>query len=300
MFDFDPTNTFTCGQAFRWFPAGKLKKEWLGIASGYIIRATNKGVELVNRPDHTKDFPRFAKRYFSLDDDMFHIFSSMPKDEYMDSAVKKFRGLRILTQDPWECLISFVCSINKNIPSIRAEIESLCRRFGEPIQFGNNRFFSFPDPKKLAKATKNEILSCNVGFRWKYIKFISESVASGELELESRTRRTYADAREQLISELSGLTFGVGPKVCDCELLFSFHKLEAFPIDVWMLRCIRNNYAEKLEIQGLVNGRRGLTPRTYEKIGDAMRSYFGEYAGYAQQYLYMKIRNDSIQNRALV
>jgi N-glycosylase/DNA lyase len=306
--DFDLGSTFSCGQTFRWRKnTSNGREEWLGISSGYVMRAFSGRVECLGSSEESNNgFRHFAKRYFSLSDDSSKILSSLPKDDqYLRDSISRFGEIRILTQDPWECLLSFVCSINKNIPAICGEIEQLSARFGKPIFLENQdsakraQFFSFPEPGILAKASKQELMACGLGFRWKFIKFISQKVLAGELDLGAINELSYSDACGQLISEISGLTYGVGPKVCDCALLFSLHKLEAFPIDVWILRCLRNSYVTKLGIRDLFvdcpNG--GLSTKRYTALGDAMRNYFGKYAGYAQQYLYAKIRQDATQSR---
>ncbi len=300
QYEFDPAVVFQSGQTFRWHAVDALKSDWIGIVSGRVIRIQSRNLKLLGTLHKSKDFEDFITSYFSSADDIDKIERSFPDSQYLSSAVMQFRGLRIITQDPWECLISFVCSINKNIPAISRCIETLCVEFGEKIRSELDReFFAFPDPKRLSQATEAELLSCGVGFRWRYIKYISEKIVSGELDLRVPYALSYENSQKYLISNLSGLTMGVGPKVCDCALLFSYHKLEAFPIDVWMLRCLSSHYTEELKLNSPVP-KNGISAKSYDLISAKARGYFGKYAGYAQQYLYMKIRADAIRNRGRV
>jgi N-glycosylase/DNA lyase len=290
--DFDPSVTFDSGQVFRWRPIDAARSEWLGIISGTLLRVSSKEVTNVTTEGSTSDFQDLASRYFSFQDDLHSIFSRFPKDDsLLNASLNSYRGLRLLTQDPWECLISFVCSINANIPSIRCRIENLCAKYGRRLESSlNDKMYAFPSARVLAKAEKNDLLACKVGFRWRYIKFIAESVERGELDLERLPALNYFEACSELTSEISGKTLGVGPKVADCVLLYSLHKTEAFPIDVWMLKCIRNFYSD---VAGSLSPK-SLTLKSYRLISESMRNRFGSYAGYAQLYLYEKIRRESM------
>lgn len=295
--EFDPSHTFDCGQTFRWRPIDSAKKEWLGIVGKFVFRVTKtKATIVLGASDESIDRSTLLS-YFSPHDSLDSIFESFPQDDFLNVATKEFRGLRILNQDPWECLISFVCSINKNIPSIRNEIENLCERFGKKIRTDFGTYRSFPEPESLASASKKELIECKVGFRWKYIRFIAKKVISGELDFNEIEALSYEQARDCLISDYSGTTYGVGRKVADCELLFSMRKSEAFPIDVWVLRCLRDRYSKLLELKEITQYENSLTPSSYSHFSEIMRKRFGRYAGYAQQYLYMKTRTDYLHSR---
>jgi N-glycosylase/DNA lyase len=301
---FDPDITFESGQTFRWKRiVANNESAWIGVVSNSIVRVEGHKVESlgtsINNRAGDVDFSEDMSNYFSSRDDLQEIHASFPKDEYLQKAVNEFSGLRVLTQDPWECLISFVCSITKNIPAIKMMIELLSMKFGSRINSSCVSLYTFPEPAALAKASKSDLLACKLGFRWKFIQFIANQVSTGRLDLESMSKRAYHQARNELISELSGRTFGVGPKVADCVMLFSMHKTEAFPVDVWMLRCIQRFYVEKMNLWDLLRDKTSLTMRMYGLIHETAHQYFGKYCGYAQQYLYMKIRSDSIRNRVL-
>jgi len=282
---FDPSITLDSGQAFRWRPLDESRNGWIGIVSGNVVKVSEKEARVLS--DNSQD-TEALQRYFSIDDDIDSIFATFPYDKTLNSSKRGLPGLRLLTQDPWECLISFVCSINCNIPSIRLKIDNLSRRYGKKIETDLDfEAYSFPTAETLAKASKRDLLTCKLGFRWKYVKFIAKRVAKGELDLDKLRNVSYQVSLQELISETSGMTFGVGPKVADCVLLYSLHKTEAFPIDVWILRCLERFYPE--ETGGSV---RSLTPKKYFAISEAMRMKFGRYAGYAQLYLYVKMRHD--------
>jgi len=287
--EFEPSITLDSGQAFRWSPVNESREAWIGIISGALLKVTKKEAAVLGTVDNGFD-SELVQRYFSVEDDLARIFSTVPSDKTLDSAFKELRGLRLLAQDPWECLISFVCSINCNIPSIRLKIGNLSRRYGRRIDTDLDlKTYSFPSAETLAKASKRDLLECRLGFRWKYVKYIAEKVAKGHLDLERLSSVPYRDAFPELISEISGKTFGVGPKVADCTLLYSLHKTEAFPIDVWILRCLKKFYRDEIEIKNLES----LTLKKYLAVSDSMRKKFGRYAGYAQLYLYVKMRSDS-------
>ena len=273
---FDPSLTLDSGQVFRWNPVDESHQEWIGIVSDKLLKATKN--EAVVLAELHRD-PEFFQRYFSVDDNLDTIFSTFPPDATLDSAKHNFAGFASCPKIHGNALISFVCSINCNIPSIRLKIENLSRRYGRKIDTSLNlNAYSFPSAESLARASKRDLLECRLGFRWKYVKFIAKKVATGQLDLERLRGVSYYDAFPELISETSGKTFGVGPKVADCALLYSLHKTEAFPIDVWILRCLRQFYHDEIEIKNL----KSLTPKKYFAVSEAMRRRFGKYAGYAQ------------------
>lgn len=287
--EFNPSITFDCGQAFRWFPSTRNPNEWIGTVGKYVVGASRSKVRLLAGSDEV-DFETRLRTYLSFSDNLRQIRSSLPSDPFLASAARQYAGLRLLTQDPWECLISFVCSINSNIPSIRMKIENLARRFGSRISLDDGTsVYTFPEPESLAFAEKEDLVKCKTGFRWKYIQFLAQRVVSGQLDLGGVGKMPYEVARDYLVSETSRKTFGVGPKVADCVLLFAYHKLEAFPIDVWIARCIKTIYLEHLKISDW----NSLTTKRYYELSAALRQHFGANSGYAQQYLFAKFRNDA-------
>lgn len=268
--------TLCCGQVFRW---NRIGEWWYGVAGGKAVklRQTNAELEFTNT-----DF-KFLENYFGLDDDLEKIRASIGKDEHIRKALQEFWGLRIIRQEPWECLISYICATYKNIPAIKHMLLNLSSRFGEKTLLDGMEFFTFPTPAKLARAPVKDLLDCGLGYRAKYVQSTSKRILENAIELESLRKLSYAQAKKQISSFA-----GVGPKVADCVLLFSLGKTEAFPVDRWIERVILNHYIEKLpsELARELQKREGLTNTNYAKINVFGREYFGEYAGYAQEYLY--------------
>jgi len=225
----------------------------------------------------------FVESYFRLEDDLPTILTQIVKDKHMEKAVKTLKGLRILRQDPWECLIAYICATYQNIPAIKRMLFNLSRKFGEKTVLDCCAFYTFPTAEKLAKASLRELAECGLGYRAKYVSEAAKKVAKGELETESLKEKSYEKARETLLTLL-----GVGLKVADCVSLFALEKLEAFPVDVWIKRAILKHYANHFEEEFIrrISLKKSLTKADYERLSLFGRSYFGVYAGYAQEYLY--------------
>jgi N-glycosylase/DNA lyase len=268
--------TLCCGQVFRWDKQGDW---WYGVVGDRVFKVQQNGAEL----EFEAADEAMVVRYFGLDDDLQKIGASIGRDEHIKKALRAFWGLRLVRQEPWECLISYICAAYKNIPAIRQMLLKLSRKFGEKTVFDGGDFFTFPTPKKLACATKKSLADCGLGYRAKYVQATSKRIFKGDFELESLRRLPYLQAKKQLCS-----LAGVGPKVADCVLLFSLGKTEAFPVDRWVERVILNHYARMLspELSRKLVQRDGLNNSDYAMLNAFGREYFGEYAGYAQEYLY--------------
>ena len=260
--DFDLNSTLDCGQVFRWQLSGEW---WTGVVRGHLVRAKQDGNELIVDSSLDRDS---IVHYFRLDDNLTVIYSRINTDSIMDNLIRRFRGLRLVRQEPWECLISYMASSCKSIPNIKASISNLCRQYGDDL----GRDFSFPAAEVLARTTENRLRETKLGFRSANILNVAKKVDSGELDLEAPFKLDYRAARELLI----GMR-GIGPKIADCILLFAYDKLEAFPSDTHILSVMDEHYGRFL---GGPKSRRG------DIISKFARSYFGQYAGYAQQYLY--------------
>ena len=255
--------TFDCGQTFRFDPAedATYKNEVSGIAFGKAVRFADGDDGNIMIKTDEKSFFDIWSDFLSLDTDYEEIDKMIVTAvegtgaEHMKYAAEQSRGIRILRQDRWEALCSFIISQNNNIPRIKKIIAEMCRRYGEKIEGG----YSFPTPEALADAGETAIFNMKTGFRAKYIYNAAKKIAEGEFSLdEVAICKTYDEAEKMLTS----LT-GVGPKVAACTLLFGFSRLEAFPVDVWIRRVVERHFPE------------GLDPHV-----------FGEYAGIAQQYLF--------------
>ena len=286
---FDLEHTLRCGQLFRW---RKLGDWWYGIANERIVKIRQIEDELRFRIFPEEMETDFVKNYFRLDDNLPHILSQISKDEHTRRAIQCLSGLRIVRQQPWECLISYICATYKNIPAIKEMILNLSKRFGTKIAFDGYDFYTFPKPGDLAYADVEDLKKCKLGFRNKRVLKTARIMHNEKLDLEALRETDYEHARSELLS-----LPGVGQKVADCVLLFSLDKLEAFPVDVWMKRIIMEYYSDHYEPLFIekIRNKRSLTPREYREISLFGRKHFGRYAGYAQEYLFHYERQN--QNR---
>ncbi|MCS7124339.1 MAG: 8-oxoguanine DNA glycosylase [Candidatus Bathyarchaeota archaeon] len=273
---FDLDLTLSCGQAFRW---EKIGEWWYGIVADNPFKMRQNG----NTLEFENVSPDFVEKYFGLTDDLPSILKQIAKDKHIAEAIKAVRGLRILRQDPWECLISYICATYKNIPAIKQMLFKLSKKFGEKTVFDNRVFYTFPTPQKLAKASLTGLVGCGLGYRAKYVAETAKRFASGEFNFEGLKASPFEKAREALLA-----LPGVGLKVADCVLLFSLERFEAFPVDVWVRRIIIKYYANHFEDKFMekVSSKKSLTKAEYERLSLFGRSYFGRYAGYAQEYLF--------------
>ncbi len=272
--------TLRCGQAFRWQKTGEW---WYGVVHENVVKARQNG-EIVEFQTYPRKLSSaFIESYFRLDDDLPEIYSSILKDEHIRAAVEGFKGLRLMRQEPWECLISYICATYKNIPAIKDMILNMSKRFGKKLLFDGLEFYTFPKPRDLANTSIEELKACKLGFRAERVLEVFRKASIGEFNLEALRELSYREARDELMK-----LPGVGPKVADCVLLFSLDKLEAFPIDVWMKRIFMEYYSDYFEPSFVkkVLSRRSLTRGEYNRIGFFGRTYFGKFVGYAQEYLY--------------
>jgi N-glycosylase/DNA lyase len=281
---FSLEHTLDCGQLFRW---KKLGDWWYGVVADRVIKIKQSGKRLMFQVFPETQNQGFIEDYLRLDDDLPSIMSEISKDEHMRKAINLFCGLRIVRQEPWECLISYICATYKSIPAIKKMINSISRCFGKRLTFDGYDFYTFPKPSDLAQACPKELRNCGLGFRAERALETAKLVDSGEFSLEALKSMDYWNARRELL----GLP-GVGQKVADCVLLFSLEKLEAFPIDVWMKRAATTLYASHFDSSFIkrVASKSSLTPKEYRTIGSFGREYFGKYAGYAQEYLFHYLR----------
>jgi len=208
--------------------------------------------------------------HFSLDENLSKILKEINKDEYIKKSIDKYRGLRILRQDPWECLISFICSTASNIPRIKSKLKALSESFGKKVSLDGVGNYAFPEPGNINNY--NKIVNAKTGFRAKYIFEANNSV--NIKKLNSLSVHSYESAKNEL-KKING----VGDKVADCVLLFSLGFHQALPVDTWIKKTIQLLYFDNATVSN-------------EKIRAFGLDYFGTYAGYAQQYLFMFSRND--------
>jgi len=259
--------TLESGQVFRW----RWEEGWYWGVVGqyaYALRQVDGGL-LVHSSAPSTGMARAALHdYLRLDDDTEAISREMAADKRLAETVAQHRGLRLLRQDPWECLISFVCSSASNIPRISRTLQAVAETYGEPVALCGRTLYRFPETRELAGAGKEALLDLGLGFHARYVAQVASLAAEGWLDIMALRQASYDQAKAMLMK-----LPGVGEKVADCVLLFSLDKLEAFPIDRWVRRALVEWYGHP------------------EKARDReLRSWaqerWGRYAGYAQQYLF--------------
>ncbi len=264
--DFNPKHLFECGQCFRWNLNSR--GHYIGVAGGrYAEIVYSDGVlEIIGTTK--EDFYTFWFDYLDLGRDYSRIKEELSeKDEYMRQAVQFGSGIRILRQEPFETLISFIISANNNIPRIKKCIENLCRNYGDRIQ---DDVYAFPKPQNLANVCENELSDCiKAGYRCNYIVEASRLFIEQPFSKE-KFQETDIEKARRFMREYKG----VGPKVADCILLFTGSFYNAFPVDVWVGKVMTNLYKVS----------------TQKEIDGFVQEYFGALAGFAQQYLFYAIR----------
>jgi N-glycosylase/DNA lyase len=266
---FSLDQTLGCGQVFRWNrkPGGF----WTGIVNEHIIRIRQDDCKL----RFTGAPAEFIREYFSLDTDLEEILSSIDRDPVIHAAIERCTGLRLVRQPAWECTVSYICSTNSNIPTIRKRIASLAERFGMPVELAGQIFYTFPEPSHIISEGHDGLTICRLGYRQPYVHSTSCTVTDVNGWEETIRKLSYEDARKEMMK-----LDGVGPKAADCILLFAFQKYEAFPVDVWIRRILQEHYLPELTTGA------ALTKREYDRIRHFARKHFGEYCGWAQEYLY--------------
>jgi N-glycosylase/DNA lyase len=292
---FDLDHTLGCGQVFRW---RKIGEWWYGVVEDNVIKIMKENGELHFDSHPEKIDSHLIKRYFRFDDDLQEVISQISKDQLVKDAVKKGQGLRIVRQEPWECLISYICATNANIPRIKIMIENMSRKFGVKIRYDKEEFYTFPKVEELTRTTINKLRCCKLGYRAKYVLETAKSVYHGKIDLNKLQKLNYKTSKKKLLKKVKGkkLLPGVGLKVADCILLFSMEKTEAFPIDVWIMKAITDFYHNLFNSSFIAKlkketGKTVITVTDYNTICNTMQKYFGKYAGYAQEYLFHYIRS---------
>ena len=270
-------NSINSGQVFLW---GKDGDDWYGINGQDILKINSSG--------KIKTYRNIKTDFFRKKDDLEKIIKSISRDKTTKNAVKRYLGLRILEQDPFQCLISFIVSANSNIQKIKSSLEKISKMFGTRVKFQSKEFFLFPKPEKLARASINEIKRCGVGYRAQYIKDAATMVLLKKIDFECLKKCEYQVAKEKICS-----IPGVGNKVADCILLFSLNKLEAFPLDRWMIRILEKYYSNEFQLET-----KTITEKQYRILHEKIVNHFGPFAGYAQQFLF-KMERENYQKKWL-
>ena len=274
--DFEPEHIFDCGQCFRFNrdPDGS----YTGTAFGRTTRISKSGSDVILHNTTHEDFISIWYNYLDLGYD----YSSAKRaltidgDPVMAEAVQYGSGIRILNQQLWEAMISFIISASNNIPRIKKIIELLCINFGEPHEFEGNLRYSFPSPERIANEPLDALGVIRAGYRDKYIHECARQVASGGLDLEHIKSLSTPDAKKALMK-----IWGIGNKVSDCILLFGLGRRDAYPIDVWIKRITEYCW---------FNGRE----QSIRMLSEFAEKKFGVLGGIAQQYLFFYAREKKI------
>ena len=272
----DLENTLFSGQCFRWQKKGSW---YLGVLKGNVLKVRLRGtsLEYFSYPDSESDIEAVVNNYFRLSDDIKKTKKAIINiDQRFLKITEKTNGLRILNQEAWECLISFICSSASNIPRISKTINDMCKLFGKKIKIMKQDFYTFPSVHKLSSVTEQDLKSVGSGYRAKFLLTAAKKIAHDDLNLAWIKSLNYNKAVDALVLSLPG----VGYKIADCVLLFSLNKMEAFPVDRWVQRAVNDLYFNS----------NGLSVTKVRNFG---QSKFGQYDGYAQQYLfhYWRLKN---------
>jgi N-glycosylase/DNA lyase len=268
--DFELRHIFDCGQSFRWNE--DKDGSFVGVASNRVARMSKSGSDIYIKGGVMKDRD-FWSEYLDLDRDYGEIKERLSEnDDILKEAIGHGEGIRILNQEPFEIVVSFIISANNRIPMIKKAVENISRNYGSRIEFEGKEYYSFPTPEMLLNASVEELERCGCGFRAPYIVETTKEIASGGIDLYKIKGLDTDDAHKELMK-----LKGIGPKVADCILLFSMGKHDAFPVDVWVKRVMQYFY---------------LAPDvSLKKIRDYGRDKFGSLAGFAQQYLFYYARD---------
>jgi N-glycosylase/DNA lyase len=269
--NYDLALTLASGQAFRWRRSGEA---WTGVIGWRWVRLRQEPDGIRAETAAPEADWQWLRHYLQVEVDLENILTAFPDDPPMRDSVAACRGLRLLRQEPWECLASFICSSTKQIVQIEQIVGLLCRRFGQalPVPPGMDGTWAFPTVERLAAASEAELRACKLGFRAPYLSGAARKVAAGEVDLSRLGQWPLEEARAALLT-----LPGVGMKIADCVLLFAYGFQQAFPVDVWIIKALQQLYFPK---------RRPKLPR----LRRFSQTHFGPYGGYAQQYLFHYVR----------
>ena len=281
---FEPKHIFECGQCFRW----NLEKDgsYTGVVANNVINVKKEQNDIIIKGIFKDNIKDVCNRYFDLDTDYLEIKNKLSKiDNNLKTSVDYGNGIRILKQDVWETIISFIISANNNIPRIKGIIERLSQKYGKEIEWNGNKYYTFPTIDELSKASVKELRELGLGFRDVRVFETTRIISNKIIDIEELEKM---EDVEKLRTQL--LRFpGVGPKVADCIMLFSMKKFEVFPIDVWVKRVMKelyNDEIEKIEINNKKHFKYPKNSKENEKILEFANQKFGKIAGLAQQYLF--------------
>jgi N-glycosylase/DNA lyase len=264
-FPIDIDNSINSGQVFLWEKDGT---DWYGINGQDVLKINKNGI--------IKSILNSKTNFFRKNDNMEEIIKSISKDKTVKKAIKEYEGLRLFRQNPFQCMISFIISSNSNIPKIKSSLEKITKKFGTQVKIQNKEFFLFPEPEKIEKASIDEIKACGVGYRAPFIKEAAKMVVLKKIDFKYLEKCDYHEAKKNIC-----LVPGIGNKVADCIMLFSLNKLEAFPLDTWIIKILEKYYSKEFKMET-----KTITQKQYELLHEKIVNHFGPYCGYAQQFLF--------------
>ena len=267
---FEPKHIFECGQCFRW--KKQIDGSYLGILKNSIINVKKEKNKIIFKGISDNNIKDVCIDYFDLKTDYTKIKNKLSKiDKNLYKAIEYGYGIRILKQDIFEMIISYIISANNNIPRIEGIIEKMCEKYGTKIIYNNKCYYLFPTVQQLKNVTIEEYRMLGAGFRDKRLYETVQMIYNKKIDLEKLNLEKTEVIKEKLMK-----LPGVGPKVADCILLFGFHRFEVFPIDVWIARVINELYIHKEEVKKV----------NKKEVLKIAKEKFGALAGVAQQYLY--------------
>lgn len=271
--DFNPTHTFMCGQCFRWVEESD--KSYTGVAFSKVVNIKHDNDKVIIDNISIDEFEKCWKHYLDFDSDYEAIKQAVNVDENVSKAIDFGWGIKILNQEIFECLISFIISTQNTIPRIQKIVNRLSEMYGKKLEYNNKTYYAFPTLEELSDVTAEELSVLKAGYRAEYIVDAINKLKNREVDLDAVFNMPYMEAKNELMK-----IRGVGPKVADCVLLFSAGKKEAFPIDVWVKRTVQTLYLTE-----------NATVKEIEKFA---ADHFGAYAGVAQQYLFYYSRENKL------
>lgn len=268
---FDMKHIFECGQCFRW---NKQEDDsYIGVIKDRVIKVKKENDKFVFSSNKSKELEIIVQKYFDLDRDYEKIKNTLSNiDENMKKSVEYGSGIRILNQDIWECIISFIISANNNIPRIKKIIENLSKEYGKKINFENKEYYLFPSPNELSKASVEDLRKLGLGFRDKRVYNTTKMILNNEFNIDVLKNEKNTEVIREALLKLDG----VGEKVADCILLFAFNRFDVFPVDVWVRRVMNELYIH-LDDENKVNKK---------EIRKLAKEKFCGIEGLAQQYLF--------------
>lgn len=276
---FEPKHIFECGQCFRW--NAEADGSYTGIFKNNVVNVKKEGNNVIFRGICENDIEVECREYFDLDTDYTEIKNILSNvDDNLKKSIQYGEGIRILKQDLWETIISFIISANNNIPRIKGIIERLSQKYGNEIVFNGTSYYTFPTPEQLSKATVEDLRTLGLGFRDKRVYETTKLILSKQIDLDKLKEITDSNILREELNKLPG----VGDKVADCIMLFSMKRFDVFPVDVWVRRVMNELYIKNAD-ESKVNK---------QQIRNLAEQKYGNLAGLAQQYLfYWKRENAS-------